>query len=392
MSETTVRQAKPQEKPYKIPDERGLVLLVHPNGSRYWRFRYSWKGKENMLALGVYPDVSLKEARMKRDEFKIMLAQGMNPADTRVKAGTTFEAIAREWFEKYMLPTRAPTHTAMIISRLERLVFPQIGAYPIKSIDAQTLLRVLRPLEARGVLETAHRVMQICGQVFRYAVARGQAERDPSADLRGALPSRKHKHHASLTEPKQVADLLRAMESFQGGVVVECALWFSLLTFARPGEVRHAEWTEFDLSGAEWRIPEDKMKMKRTHIVPLSRQTVKIVQKIKEVTGHGRYVFPSIRVIATGQVPMSENTIVAALRRMGYGKEEMCAHGFRSMASTNLNEMGWAPDVIERQLAHVEGNSVRAAYNYAEYLPERRKMMQAWADWLDDLKKLAPSN
>lgn len=387
LNDVAVRQAKPKEKQYKMPDERGLVLLVHPNGGKYWRFRFSWKGKENMLALGVYPDVSLKDARIKRDEMRLMLAQGINPADTRARAGgVTFEAVAREWYEKHMLPTKAPTHTAMVISRLERLVLPHIGDLPIKEITAQDLLKIMRPLEARGVVETAHRVMQICGQVFRYAVARGDAERDPSADLRGALPPRKHAHHASITEPRQVAALLHAVDSFQGGTIVQCALWFSILTFARPGEIRHAEWTEVDLNAAEWRIPAAKMKMRRLHIVPLSTQTLEVLRKIKAITGHGQYVFPSIRAVATGNVPMSENTIIAALRRMGYGKEEMTAHGFRSMASTLLHEQGWPSDAIERQLAHVEGNAVKAAYNYAEHLPERKKMMQAWADWLDELK------
>jgi integrase len=315
-----------------------------------------------------------------------MLAQGLNPTDTREKAGVTFEEIALEWFEKYMLPVRAPTHTAMVISQLKRLVFPHIGSYPMNSITPQMLLNMLRPLEARGILETSHRVMQICGQVFRYAVARGQADRDPTGDLRGALPPRRHKHFASITDPRQIAGLLHAIEAFQGGLIVECALRFSLLTFARPGEIRHAEWTEFDLTAAEWRIPAEKMKAKRQHIIPLSRQSLETVRRIMPVTGHGKYVFPSIRSIVKGNVPMSENTIAAALRRIGYAKEEMSAHGFRSMASTNLNEQGWPPDVIERQLAHVEGNSVRAAYNYAEYLPERREMMQSWADWLDGLK------
>lgn len=386
LTDVLVRQAKAESKAYKLVDERGLFLLVHPNGSKYWRLRYSWKGKENTLAFGIYPDVSLKDARLKRDEARLQLTQGINPKTGKSNTKLTFEIIALEWYEKYIVAVRSPRHAETVISRLKRLVFPHIGMYPIAEIKAQDLLDMLRPLEARGVLETAHRVQQICSQIFRYAVARGMAERDPSGDLRGALPPQKEKHHASLTDPQSIAGLLRAMDDFQGGAIVRCALWFSLLTFARPGEVRHAEWSEIDFKAQEWRIAAEKMKMRRQHIVPLARQTLMILNEMRTMTGHGRYIFPSNRAVAKGERPMSENTVLAALRRMGYGKDEMTAHGFRSMASTILHELGWPSDAIERQLAHVEGNSVKAAYNYAEYLAERKKMMQAWADWVDDLK------
>ena len=267
---------------------------------------------------------------------------------------------------------------------MQRFLFPYIGNRLVNEVTAPEILAALRIVEARGLNDTAHTALQTCGQAFRYAIAAGYAERNPAADLRGALAPVVRKHNASLTEPGQIAELLRAMHSFQGSEVVRLALWFSAYTFGRPGEIRHAEWTEFDLNRAEWKIPAEKMKMRRPHIVPLSKQVLELLNPLQVITGRGRYTFPSIRSIK-GIDPMSENTITAALRRLGFGKGEMTAHGFRSMASTNLNEQGWAPDVIERQLAHVEGNSVRAAYNYAEYLPERRRMMQSWADWLDAL-------
>ncbi|MCL2009681.1 MAG: site-specific integrase [Synergistaceae bacterium] len=244
---------------------------------------------------------------------------------------------------------------------------------------------LLRRLEDRGIIDTAHRVMNYCSQIFRYAVATGRAERDPTADLRGALQPLKSKHRAAITEPAKIQQLLRAMDAFDGTYIVKCGLWFSAYTFVRPGEIRQAEWKEFNLEDAEWKISEKKMKMRRPHIVPLAKQVIELLESLKPLTGHGTYVFPSLRS-SKGTQPMSENTILYALRRMGFSDDEMCAHGFRGMASTRLNEQGWHPDVIERQLAHVERNSVRAAYNHAEYLPERRKMMQTWADYLDSLK------
>ena len=279
---------------------------------------------------------------------------------------------------------KAPGHTQTIVSRLENGVFPFIGKRPISELDAGDMLAIVRRIERRGAIEVARRTRGICSQVFRYAISTGRALRDPAADVRGVLPAIKIKHHASITDPTGIGELLKAIDAFSGTFVVKAALRFAPLVFVRPGELRYAEWAEVDLDAKEWRIPAEKMKKRRPHIVPLSRQAVEVLQDTKQVTSLSKYVFPSIR---TNDRPMSENTVNVALRRLGYSKEEMTCHGFRSMASTRLHEMGiWNSDAIERQLAHVEGNSVRAAYNYAEYLPERVKMMQFWADYLDNLK------
>jgi integrase len=386
LTDTAIRNAKPKDKPYKLADEKGLFLLVNPNGSRWWRLKFRIGGKEKLLSLGVYPAVSLKEARDKRDEARKLIAQGVDPCAqrkaTRAAEAETFEAIAREWLAKFG-PSWTPEHAERITRRFERNVFPWIGARPVREVTAPELLAVLRRIEERGALDTAHRAHQNCGQVFRYAVATGRAERDPSADLRGALPPVNDKHHASITDPKAIGALLRAMEGYQGSFVVRCALRLAPLVFVRPGELRGAEWSEIDFEKAEWRIPASKMKMREQHIVPLSVQALAILRELHPLTGAGRYLFPSER---TADRPISENTVNAALRRLGYAKDEMTGHGFRSMASTLLNEQGWHRDAIERQLAHAERNAVRAAYNYAEHLPERRRMMQAWADYLDGLK------
>ena len=389
LTDAAARNAKPKEKLYRLKDDRGLCLEVAPSGGKRWRFRYLFGGKANMLSLGVYPDVPLAGARERRDEARRLLAQGIDPSTIRkaekgqiVQEGETVERVAREWFAKFS-PAWSTSHGTRIIRRLERDIFPWIGQKPIREVNAPELLSVVRRIESRGAVETAHRALQNCSQVFRYAVATGRAERDPSADLRGALPPSKEKHHASLTDSKAVAELLRAIDGYQGSFVTLCALRLAPMLFVRPGELRHAEWREIDLDAAEWRIPGPKMKMKEQHIVPLSRQAVEVLRELHPLTGSGKYVFPSVRTPAR---PMSENTVNAALRRMGYTKEEMTGHGFRSMASTILNEEGWNRDAIERQLAHAERNSIRAAYNFAEFLPERRKMMQAWADLLDGLK------
>lgn len=389
LADTVIRNAKVKEKPYKLTDGRGLYLLVNSAG-KYFRFDYRFQGKRKTLALGVYPDVSIAQARDRLSEARKLLADGVDPGEKRktakaIEAGQAakaFETVAREWFEKKR-DEWVESHAVTVIARLEGNVFPMIGARQVDEITAPELLKVLRVMEARGAKELARRVKHICGQVFRYAIACGLAERDPSADLRGALASPKKKNRATITDPKQVGALLRAISGYQGSFATRCALRFAPLVFVRPGELRHAEWTEFDLDQAEWKIPAEKMKMKRPHIVPLSRQAVAVLREIAPVTGRGRYVFPSLR---TGYRPMSENTVLAALRRLGYGKEEMTAHGFRAMASTLLHEKGWPSDVIERQLAHIEKNSVKAAYNYAQHLPERREMMQAWADYLDALE------
>lgn len=389
LTDTALRNAKPGPTLTRIADEKGLCLEIAPNGGKRWRFRYRFNGKANMLSLGVYPDVSLKAARYRRDEARRLLTQGIDPAQVRkdqkaetIEDANTFERVAREWFAKFQ-PSWSDSHGERIMRRFERDVFPWIGNRPIREILAPELLTVARRIEERGRIETAHRALQNCGQVFRYGVATGRADRDPTGDLRGAIPPSKVKHHPSITDPKEIAQLLRAIDGYQGSLVTSCALRLAPLVFVRPGELRQAEWTEIDLDAAEWRIPAGKMKMGEQHIVPLSKQAVTILQEIFPLTGHGRYVFPSERTEAR---PMSENTVNAALRRMGYEKGEMTGHGFRSMASTLLNEQGWHRDAIERQLAHAERNSIRAAYNYAEHLPERRKMMQRWADYLDGLK------
>jgi integrase len=387
LTDTAVRNVKLKEKPYKLTDGKGLYLLVNQAG-KYWRMDYRFSGKRKTLALGVYPDVGLKEARERRDEARKQRGAGIDPGEARkamkasqTEIASTFEVVSREWFAKYS-PNWAVSHAEKIIRRLERDVFPWIGRRPLREVTAPELLTVLRRIESRGALETAHRAHQNCGQVFRYAIATGRAERDPCADLRGALPPVKEKHYASITDPKAISELLRAVENYRGSFITQCALRLAPWVFVRPGELRKAEWVEFNLEAAEWRIPARRMKLGEQHIVPLSRQAVAVLRELHPLTGSGRYVFPGAR---TNDRPMSENTVNAALRRLGYPKDEITGHGFRSMASTILNEQGWHQDAIERQLAHAERNAVRAAYNYAGHLPERRKMMQAWADYLDGL-------
>ena len=386
LTDTAIRKAKPRERPYKLGDAGGLYLLVTPNGGRWWRLKYRHGGKEKLLSLGTYPDVGLKDARGRRDEARKQLAAGVDPGEARKATKTakadSLEAVAREWHAKYAR-LWVQTHADKIMRRLERDVFPWLGARSVGEVTAPELLAVLRRIEARGAVELAHRAHQNLGRIFHYAIATGRAERNPAIDIRGALPPAKERHHAAITEPKAVGELLRALDGYQGTPEVRAALRLAPLLFVRPGELRKAEWAEIDLDAAEWRIPAEKMKMRELHIVPLSRQAVAILRELRPLTGSGRYVFPSARTITR---PMSENTVNAALRRIGYTKDEMTGHGFRSLASTLLNEHGWHRDAIERQLAHGERDAVRAAYNYAEHLPKRRKMMQAWADYLDSLK------
>ena len=389
LTDTAIRNAQPKHKAYKLSDGKGMYLLVNQSG-KYFRFNYRFGGKRKTLSLGVFPETSLKEARGKLQNAREMLRNDIDPGlhKKTVKAmkadqqANSFEAVAVEWFAKNQ-PTWAKGHAQTIISRLRANVFPWIGGRPISEITAPELLTILRRVESRGAIETAHRVKTICGQVFRYAVATGRAERDPAADLKGALAQRKPRHMAAITKPKEVGGLMRAIDGYEGHLITRCALRLAPLVFVRPGELRQAEWSEIDLEKAEWKIPGEKMKMDSPHIVPLARQAVEIFLEIQPLTGRGRYVFPSLR---TSERPMSNNTVLAALRRMGYAKEEMTGHGFRAMASTILHEQGWPTEIIERQLAHSERNSVKAAYNHAEHLPERRRMMQAWADYLNALK------
>lgn len=399
LSDVACRKAKAETKAYKLADMRGLHLLVSPNGSKGWRLRYRWQGKEQMLSLGVYPDVSLAMARERRDEARRQLAEGLNPSAHKkaekqrqqLALGSSFEAISREWLEKHS-PNWTPEHGERIRRRLEVDVWPWLGAQDVAEIKPVDVLTVLRRIEERGALQTAHRARSDIGLIYRYAVATGRAQRDVTADLRGALPPVKEKHHGSITEPAKVGELLRAIDVYRGGFITRCALRLSPLVFVRPGELRAATWEEFDLDAAEWRIPAQRMKMRVLHIVPLCRQAVEILRELEPLTGRGipakpelpRYLFPGVR---SRERPMSEVAILAALRRMGYAKGEMTAHGFRSMANTLLHEQGWLHDAIERQLAHADQNRVSAAYNYAEHLPERRLMMQAWADYLDALRE-----
>lgn len=386
LTEMTIRNAKAPEKPVKLYDAGGLLLLVTPAGGKWWRLKYRFEGKEKMLSLGTYPETGLKAAREKRDEARKLLSQGIDPSAerraTKTAASETLEAVYREWMEKFS-PRWSASHKENVCRHLEKNALPWIGARPIAELKAADVLAVLRRIEARGALESTHRTKQALGQVFRYAVATGRAERDPTADLRGAIPPPDKSSFAAITEPREIAALLRAIDAYQGSFVVRCALRLSALVFVRPGELRQAEWSEFDLERAEWRIPAAKMKMGEAHVVPLSTQSLAVLEEIRPLTGTGRYVFPSER---GKDRPMSDGTVLAALRRMGYGSDAMTAHGFRAMASTILNEQGWNRDAIERQLAHAERNKVRAAYHRATHLPERREMMQAWADYLDGLR------
>ena len=382
LTDIQIRNTKPGDKQAKMTDGGGLYLLVSPKGGRWWRFDYRFGGKRKTLSFGTYPDVSLKAARERRDEARKLVSNGADPGEVRkaqkaaVAGAECFEAVAREWMAKFS-PKWADSHTKKITERLVKDIFPWLGKRPIAEITAPEILTVLRRIESRGAVETAYRAKMNCGQVFRYAVATGRAERDPTADLRGALPRGKVNHRAAITDPKAIGGLLRAIEGYEGHFVVKMALRLAPLVFVRPGELRHAEWSEVDLDKAEWRIPGHKMKMRDPHIVPLATQAVDIINELQPLTGRGRYLFPGVRTIDR---PISENTVNAALRRLGYSKEEMTGHGFRSMASTLLHEMGFQPDWIERQLAHAERNGVRAAYNHALHLVERRRMMQAWAD------------
>lgn len=391
LTDTSIRAAKPREKAYKLFDGLGLYLEVTPAGSKLWRLKYRHDGRENRLALGAHLDTSLKQARERRDDARRLLAAGIDPSSQRqaekLATANTFEAVAREWLPLQEKKLAKSTY-AKAVWTFETLVFPYIGSRPIAKLGAIDVLKVLKRIEGRGIHETAHRTRQRCAQVFRYAVQTGRAERDPTVDLRGALAPVVSEHHASITEPKRIGELLRAIDGYTGHFVTAYALKLAPLLFVRPGELRHAEWTEFDLDSAEplWRIPAEKMKMGEQHVVPLSTQALVLLRELHSVSGRGRYVFPSVR---SGSRPMSDNTVNAALRRMGYTTEEMTGHGFRSLASTCLNEQGYHPDLIELQLAHAERNQVRAAYNKAQRLPERRKMMEAWAGYLDSLRDCA---
>ncbi|HUX89885.1 MAG TPA: integrase arm-type DNA-binding domain-containing protein [Gallionellaceae bacterium] len=389
LTDTAIRNAKPGAKPAKLFDERGLFMIVTPTGGKWWRFRYKFADKEKLLSLGVYPDVGLKDARQRREDARKLLADGIDPGENRKamkavkqdRAANSFEVITREWYGKHA-PNWAEHHGDRIIRRFERDIFPWIGGRPISDVTAPELLAAMRRIENRGALETAHRALGNCGQVFRYAIATGRATRDPSGDLRGALPPVKGEHFAAVTEPFKAAELLRTLDSYQGTLTVACALRLAPLVFVRPGELRNAVWADIDFDAAEWRYHVTKTDSE--HIVPLATQAVAILRELHLLTGNGRYVFPGAR--SNGR-PMSDNAILASMRRLEIGKDEMSGHGFRAMARTILDEvLGVRPDLIEHQLAHAVRDPNGRAYNRTAHLAERRKMMQQWADYLDKLK------
>lgn len=389
-----VSKSKATGKMQRLADGGNMYLLIQPNGAKYWRLDYRLAGKRKTLAIGVYPGMSLSNAREQREQARKLIANGVDPVAVKqaqktstIKNGeNSFEVIAREWFVRHATNWKE-NHSSKIIARLEKDIFPWIGNRPIAEMTAPALLAVIRKIEARGALETAHRALACCGQVFRYAVATGRAERDPTGDLRGALPPvKRDKHFAAITEPKKVGELLRDIEGYQGSYIVKGAFKLSPLLFVRPGELRKMEWTELDLDKAEWIIPADKMKMGVTHIVPLAKQAVAVLREMRPLMGRSKYVFHGER---DHDRPMSDNAIRSALRRMGWANDEMTPHGFRAMASTILDNMGYKQEWLERQLAHEEPNKIKAAYKreaWRMYLPERTAMMQAWADYLDKLK------
>lgn len=391
LTAVSARNAKPAEKPYRLAAGGGLYLEVAPSGSKYWRWKYRFAGKEKRLALGVFPEVSVADASKRRDEARTQLRAGVDPSlqrkmtrrAERAAAANSLEAMAREWLGKQKAALAVTTYRKAEWMLLE-LLPAGLLARPIAHIEAPEILDALRPIETKGNVETAHRVKQRLSQVFRYAIATGRASRDPCPDLRGALSPVIAKPRAAVTDPARVGQLLRAIDAFTGQPMTMAALRLAPLLFVRPGELRGMEWSELSLDTAEWRIPAARMKMRDEHIVPLATQAVAVLRDLHQLTGSRRFVFPSLR---TSDRPMSENTVNAALRRLGYSTDEMTGHGFRALASTRLNELGWPPDVIERQLAHAERNKVRAAYNRAQYLAERRRMMQAWADYLDGLRE-----
>lgn len=389
LTDATIRRAKPAQQPHNLHDTGGLYLTIAPTGAKWWRLKYRFGGKERRMGLGVYPEVTLSEARQRRDVARALLRDGKDPGNERqaerrraaIAAGNTFSAVADEWLTEQK-PRLAQVSHEKNVWLLDQ-VRHDLGASPIASISAPDILAALDKIKARGRHETARRAKQCIGQIFAYAIEKHRADRNPVSDLRRSVVAPKAKPRAAVTKPEEISKLLRAIDEYQGQPTTLAALKLAPLVFVRPGELRHAEWEELDLDDAQWRIPARKMKMREEHIVPLAKQAVAILRALQPLTGHRRYCFPSIRA---GDRPMSENTVNAALRMLGYDKETMTGHGFRALASTRLNEMGWTPDIIERQLAHAERNKVRAAYNRATYMAERTKMMQAWADYLDLLK------
>ena len=390
LTDKAIRALKPDEKPYKAADSLGLYLLIQPNGSRLWRFKYRFAGKEKLAALGAYPETGLAEARTRRDELRRLHAGGVDPVAHRraadeakvAAAENSFKVVADEWFEKKS-PGWVPKHSAKIIERLKRDVYPWLGSRPVAGVTAPEVLAVLHRIEERGAVETAHRAHGDISAILRYAVSTGRALSDPCRDLRGALSPRKEKHLAAITDPRKIPELLNSIHGYQGGLVVRCALRLAPLLFVRPGELRSARWADIDLEAAEWRFIASKTK--QSHIVPLASQAIAILHELHPLTGHRELVFPGER---SALRPMSENTVNAALRSLGIPKEQMTGHGFRAMARTVLEEhLKFPAYLIEAQLAHAVRDANGRAYNRTTHIEERREMMQQWADYLDTLRE-----
>lgn len=389
LSDTQIRNAKPAEKPYKLFDEKGLYVLVNPNGGKWWRFKFRFEGKEKLLSFGTYPDTGLKEARIKRDDARKMIADGIDIADHRKahkasraeSLANSFETVAREWLEGRK-ETVSDEQNSKTLAIFVNDVFPWMGGTPVAEVNAPLVLSIIKRIDQRGARYTAHRAKQRISQVMRYAIATGRAERDPCPDLKGAIPAPKTENLPAITSPTDVGELLRAMDGFKGTFVVKCALEIAPRVFVRPGELRKAEWEQFNLDKAEWRY--FIRKTKTEHLVPLATQVVALLRDLHALTGHGRYVFPG----RDPQKPMSDAAVNAALRRMGYDtKTEITGHGFRAMARTILHEeLHVKPEVIEHQLAHQVPDALGTAYNRTKFLKERKAMMQLWADYLDKLK------
>lgn len=397
LTDSAVRNAKPCSKTYRLPDGRGLYLVVPATGNKRWLFRYRFDGKENAISFRLYPEVSLKDARRQREKARELLTKGIDPNEQRKidklqktdSDKNTFQAVAELWFNSQKNKW-TKGYQVKVVRMLERKLHPWIGDLPIRKITPPILLKVLRKTESEGKFTTAHTMKQIAGQVFRFSVATGQTERDITFDLRGALATAQKKHMAAIIDPKEVGRLMRAIDGYQGSPEVCCALRLAPHVFARPGELRKAEWSEIDFDKSLWCIDAKKMKMRNDHIVPLSRQSLAILREIRLITGNYRYVFPSARSTTR---PMSENAILAAIRNMGYTKDQMTGHGFRAMARTLIDEeLGYRPDWIEQQLAHVVKDPLGRAYNRTKHLKERKEMMQKWSDYLDDLRAKAEVN
>ena len=391
-----VRAAAPKEKMYRLRDGEGLFLQVESTGRRWWAFRYNLAGKQKSLSCGVFPTVTLGKARDDAETMRKQLAEGIDPAEarkTKVEKVETLADVAQEWLEKFS-PGWVPKYALLVRTNMGTYILPHLGARAMNGISAPELLAVLRRVEAAGKLDTARRLRTLSGQVWRYAIATGRAERDIAADLRGALAPAPHKSMATIHDPARIGELLRAMDGYAGQFATRCALQLTPLCLLRPGELQRGRWEEIDMESAEWRIPFERMKVSQrvkdarrgetAHVVPLPHQAVEILHQLHEVTGHRQFIFPSIQYHKDR--PLSPHTLISALRRLGYTGAEQTLHGFRGMASTKLHELGYPSHLIEKQLSHSDGNKIRAAYNFADYLPERRKMLQAWADYLDQLR------